>query len=81
MTKERLFDLIKHRHEIELVYKKKEYSITYGISNGEHVISFCEFDKDTIEFKKIDELWNGVYHDIKISEIILSLSEDDVWIY
>lgn len=47
MTRDQLLDLIKHGREIEFKYNNKMYSITYGRTNGEYVISFCEFYKES----------------------------------
>lgn len=83
MTKEELKELIETGREIEFKYKGKDYSITYPDEASEINcnISFCEFYKDTFDCFTVDELWNGIYHDMKISDILLSLTEEDVWIY
>lgn len=81
MKKEELRQLIEEGHEIEFEYKKKKYSITYGEINGEDVISFCEFYKESVEVKTTDELLAIHYNDFVLGNIIESLTEDKVWIY
>lgn len=83
MTKAELKELIDTGREIEFKYQEKDYSITYP-SEGSTIncnISFCEFYKDTFDCDTVDELWNGLYHNMKISDILLSLREEDIWIY
>lgn len=83
MTKKELTELIDTGREIEFKYKGKDYSITYPDEDSKILcnISFCEANKDTFDCNTLDELWNGIYHNMKISDILLSLTEEDVWIY
>lgn len=73
--------LVSEGHEIEFEYQKKKYSITYGEINGEEVISFCEFYKNTVEVKTFAELLAIRYNDFILGDIIENLQEDKIWIY
>ena len=73
--------LVDEGHEIEFIYEGRKYSVTYGEINGKEVISFCEFYNDSIEIETVNELLDIVYDDKKVSDMVASLTEDDVWIY
>jgi hypothetical protein len=81
MNKEELTEYIATGREIEFVYRKKKYSITYYNDKREDYISFCEFYKDTLDVASADELWDAEYHGFRISEALSSLKEDDIDIY
>jgi len=81
MNKEELTEYIATGREIEFVYRKKKYSITYFNGKREDYISFCEFYKDTLDVASADELWGAEHHGFKISEALCSLKEDDIDIY
>ena len=81
MTKQELLDYIKHGREIEFRYDGKMYSITYGTINGKHVISFCEFYKETTEVEKPEEVADIARNGITVIEMLSSISEADIWIY
>lgn len=81
MKKSELERLIKEGHEIEFEYERKKYSITYGEINGEDVISFCEFCKESVEVKTFEELLAIRYNDFVFGDIVESLPEDKVWVY
>ena len=81
MTKELLADYIDCGREIEFKYNEKMYSITYGIIDGEEVISFCEFYKETTEVKTFDDLMNVSRDGMTVLQMWESLEEEDVWIY
>lgn len=83
MTKEELKELVETGREMEFEYKGKDYSITYPdeASTANCNISFCEYHKDTFDCFTVDELWNGLYHGMRISDVLSSLAEEDVWIY
>lgn len=80
MRKKELKQLIEEGHEIEFEYKNKKYSITYGEINGEEVISFCEFDKDTVEVKTFDELLSVRYNDFVFGDTLVNIKDDKMWI-
>lgn len=80
MKKEELKKLIEEGHEIQFEYKNKKYSITYGEINGEEIISFCEFDKDTVEVKTFDELLSVRYNDFVFGNILDNIKDDKTWI-
>jgi len=66
MTKERLFDLIKHGHEIEFYFNKRGYSITFYNDKRKDYISIIEFDKvETI-------------HDVASAEEALEIKMDSI---
>lgn len=73
--------LLKEGHEIELNYRGKRYSFTFGTVDGKRVVAFCEFYKPDIEFEDIDEILEAEYDGFKISEMIKSLSEDDMDVF
>lgn len=73
--------LIEEGHEIEFEYNCKQYSITYGEINKEEVISFCEFNKNSVEVKTFNELLKIQYNDFIVGNIIEEITEDKIWIY
>ncbi len=78
----KLKDLLAHGHEIEFDYKRKRYSFTFGENEkGETVVAFCEFYKDDIESKDIDEILSSEYNGYKVSDIIEELDEKEVDIF
>ncbi len=81
MTKDLLKEYIDCGREIEFKYNDKMYSITYGISDNEEVISFCEFDKETTEVESFDELLEVSRDGVTVLQMWEHLTEDDVWIY
>ncbi|MCQ2551106.1 MAG: hypothetical protein MJ146_02790 [Clostridia bacterium] len=81
MKKYDLIEYIKHGREIEFKYNNKMYSITYYPDGSEYSISFCEFYKDPIDVKTIDELININVHGKTVVQILESLSEANIWIY
>ena len=81
MTLNLLKDYIKHGREIEFDYNGKSYSITYGLIDGEKVISFCEFYKETTEVNTVEDLLYVSRDGVSVREMWESLSEDDVWIF
>lgn len=81
MTKEQLFEWIDTGRELEFKYKEKEYSITYYGDDRKDYISFCQAYDDTLDVCDVDELWNSTYKGIKLSEMLSSISEDDVYVW
>ena len=81
MTKEQLFEWVDTGRELEFNYKRKDYSITYFRKNRKICISFCEFYKETLDVATVDELWNSTYRGIKLSDMLSSIPEDDVYVY
>ena len=81
MNREQLLDLINHGREIEFRFNGKKYSITYGMLNGRHVISFCEFYKETTEVESAEDAINITRDNVSVLEMLESLTEDDIWIY
>lgn len=72
---------LEHGHEIELSYKGKRYSFTFGEEDGKKVVAFCEFYKPDIAFEKIEDILAASYDGFKISDMIESLSENDVDVF
>ena len=81
MTADQLIDHINHGREIEFRYNDKMYSITYGTIDRKHVISFCEFYKETTEVEKPEEVANISRNGVTVIEMLSSISEEDIWIY
>ena len=81
MTKEQLFEWVDTGRELEFNYKGKGYSITYFRKNRKICISFCEFYKETLDVATVDELWISTYKGIKLSDMLSSIPEDDVYVY
>lgn len=81
MTKEQLFEWVDTGHELELSYKGKNYSIIYPEIDNKRIISFCQFDDEVLDVATVDELWNSTYKGIKLSDMLSSISEDDVYVY
>lgn len=81
MSISEFISLVDEGHEIEFVYDGRKHSVTYGEINEKEVISFCEFYKDSIEVETVNELLDIVYDNKKVSDMVASLTEDDVWIY
>lgn len=81
MTKEQLFEWVDTGRELEFNYKGKDYSITYFRNNRKICISFCEFYKETLDVATVDELWISTYKGIKLSDMLSSIPEDDVYVY
>ncbi len=74
-------NLLEHGREIELNYKGKRYSFTFGKDGSKTIVAFCEFYKPDIEFEKIDDILAASYNGFKISDMVEALSEEDVEIY
>lgn len=81
MTKEQLFEWVDTGRELEFNYKGKDYSIIYFRKNRKIYISFCEFYKETLDVATVDELWNSTYKGIKLSDMLSSIPEDDVYVF
>lgn len=81
MNKDELKELIDLGHELEFNYNKKRYSICQGKLNGKHVISFCEYDKETTEVDTFDELCEVQRDGVKVIDMIISITMEDIWIY
>lgn len=81
MKVEKIKDYICQGREIEFTYNNKRYSITYGEINGEDVISFCEFYKESTEAKSINELMQIKQDNITVEEMINCISENDIDVY
>ena len=80
MSREELKEWIENGHEIEFDYNNKKYSISQGKLNGKHVISFCEFYKETTEVETFDELCKVERDGKTVIEMITSITENDLWI-
>ena len=75
-------DLLEHGREIELTYNGKRYSFTFGKNEeGKSIVAFCEFNKDDIECETIDELLSSKYDSFLLTDMIESLSEEDLEIF
>ena len=81
MTIEVLKKWVRTGRELEFNYKGKDYSITYYNDDRKDFISFCEAYDETVDVATVDELWNSTYKGIKLSEMLSSIPEDDVYVY
>ena len=81
MTRQELIEYINCGRELEFLFNGKKYSITYGTINGEHVISFCEFYKETTEVTTAEDLLNVKREGISVLQMWESLTAYDLWIY
>lgn len=81
MTKEQLFEWVDTGRELEFNYKGKNYSIIYPEIDNKRIISFCQFDDEVLDVATVDELWNSTYKGIKLSDMLSSIPEDDVYVY
>ena len=78
----RLKKLLDCGHEIEFDYKGKRYSLTWSDVDGEEgVLAFCEFNKEDIESRDIDEILSAEYNGYKVSDIIEELNEEEIDIF
>lgn len=81
MTIDILKKWVRTGRELEFNYKGKDYSITYYNDDRKDFISFCEAYDETVDVATVDELWNSTYKGIKLSEMLSSIPEDDVYVY
>ncbi len=81
MSEKELIEYVNTGTEIEFKWNGAMYSITYGVINGKHVISFCEFYKESTEVETVDELMKIKRNNTSVIEMLQSLTEDDIWIY
>lgn len=76
-----LKEWVRTGRELEFNYKGKDYSITYYNDDRKDFISFCEAYDETVDVATVDELWNSTYKGIKLSDMLSSIPEDDVYVY
>ena len=81
MTIDVLKKWVRTGRELEFSYKGKDYSITYYNDDRKGFISFCEAYDETVDVATVDELWNSTYKGIKLSDMLSSIPEDDVYVY
>ena len=81
MTTDVLKKWVRTGRELEFSYKGKDYSITYYNDDRKDFISFCEAYDETVDVATVDELWNSTYKGIKLSDMLSSIPEDDVYVY
>ena len=81
MTQEQLIDHINHGREIEFRYNGKMYSITYGKIDGKHMISFCEFNRETTEVEKPEDIASVKRNGVSVPDMLASISEKDIWLF
>lgn len=81
MTIDILKKWVRTGRELEFNYKGKDYSITYYNDDRKDFISFCEAYDETVDVATVDELWNSTYKGIKLSDMLSSIPEDDVYVY
>lgn len=81
MTIDVLKKWVRTGRKLEFNYKGKDYSITYYNDDRKDFISFCEAYDETVDVATVDELWNSTYKGIKLSDMLSSIPEDDVYVY
>ena len=81
MTVDNFKKLIATGMEIEFLFEGRKYSITYGILNGEEVISFCKFYQEMTEVKTVNELLTICRNGHTVEEMISAVSDNEMWIF
>lgn len=81
MNIDQLIELIDCGREIEFQCDGKKFSITYGVIDGEEVISFCEFYKESTEVKTAEELLEVQRYGKSVKDMISEITQNDIWIY
>ena len=81
MTKNTLLDYLTCGREIEFKFNDKMYSITQGVLDGKHVLSFCEFNQETTEVENPEDVLAIERNGVSVLTMIESISDDDIWIY
>lgn len=51
------------------------------ILDGKHVISFCEFYKDTTEVEIPEDILTVDRNGVTVIQMLESITEDDIWVY
>lgn len=67
--------------EIEFIYKRKRYSITYFYENEKRYISFCEFYCEPIDVESVRELLKINIKNRTLEEILSTLKDTAIDIY
>lgn len=81
MSKEELIELVNSGRELEFVFDKKRFSITYGIIDNKELISFCEFYKVSTEVDSVEELLKIERYGVAVETMIASIDKNDIWIF
>lgn len=81
MKAELLREYVQCGRELEFKHKGKMFSINYGIVNGREVISFCEFNHDSIEVSTFEELTAIKYQGTTLMDMWNNFTDDDLWVY
>lgn len=81
MSKEELIELVNSGRELEFVFDKKRFSITYGIIDNKELISFCEFYKASTEVDSVEKLLKIERYGVAVETMIASIDKDDIWIF
>ena len=81
MSKEELIELVNSGRELEFVFDKKRFSITYGIIDNKERISFCEFYKVSTEVDSVEELLKIERYGVAVETMIASIDKNDIWIF
>ena len=76
-----LVECVNTGREIEFKWDNRMYSITYAMINGVHIISFCEFYKESTEVTDIDDLLNIKRNNVTVRDMLKSISDEDIWMY
>lgn len=81
MNKEELVDYINNNREIEFEWQNRKFSITYFKEDNRKFISFCEFYKEPVDVKTIDELFEIKIDNISILDILKDISDDKIYVF
>lgn len=81
MRLEKLRQYIELGEEIKFTFKGKNYFITYTYDDNDNHIIFYEYYQKELEVESVDVLLESFYKGYSIKEMILSLRDEDVWIY
>lgn len=81
MNAETINMLVSTGREIEFVYNKRKYSITYYNDNRKDYISFCEFYKEPFDVSNVDKLFEIRINGKTLKEILASLPDDNIHVF
>lgn len=81
MSKDELIELVNSGREIEFVFDKKRFSITYGTIDNRELISFCEFYRPSTQVYSVDELLKVERYGVTVETMMASIDKNDIWIF
>ena len=81
MNREELKMYIDQGDEIEFEFQNKQFSITFGGTETNRYISFCEFYKEPINVYTIEELLNIKWDNYTVEEMLMSCKDEDICVF